>query len=72
MIEFAIRDSNEDAYIELNKLLKATQLCESGSMANHFIVEGMVIHNGEVDTRKRAKIRRGDEVEFEGTVIKVI
>lgn len=72
MIEFTLRDEAADAYIELNKLLKATQTVENGAMASHFIVEGMVKLNGKVDTRKRAKIRRGDVVEFEEHTIKVV
>lgn len=72
MIEFELRDNDADAYIELNKLLKATQTVENGAMANHFIVEGLVKLNGKIDTRKRAKIRRGDLVEFEDVTIKVI
>jgi ribosome-associated protein len=32
-------------------------------MAQNLVVEGLVKHNGEVDLRKRAKIRRGDSVE---------
>lgn len=72
MIEFKLRDEAADAFIELNKLLKATQSVENGGMANHFIVEGLVKLNGKVDTRKRAKIRRGDVVAFEEITIKVV
>lgn len=72
MIEFKLRDEGDEAYIELNKLLKATQTVENGAMAGHFIVEGLVKLNGKVDTRKRAKIRKGDVVEFEDISIKVI
>jgi len=73
MIEFKLRESNdESAFIELNKLLKVTQVCNSGAMANIFITDGLVKLNGKTDTRKRAKVRKGDHVQFEETIIKVI
>ncbi len=73
MIEFTLKTGeNDPPYIELNKLLKATAVCESGAMANQCILEGMVKLNGNVDYRKRAKIRSGDKIQFENTVIKVV
>ena len=73
MIEFKLKDNDDDlAFIELNKLLKATQVCNSGAMANIFITDGLVKLNGKTDTRKRAKVRKGDQVQFEETIIKVI
>lgn len=72
MIEFELRDGDDEtAYIELNKLLKATQACESGAMANQCILEGLVKLNGKIDLRKRAKIRKGDIISFEDITIKV-
>ena len=50
--------------IELNKLLKFESLVASGGEANQVIVEGLVLVNGEVETRKRKKIVSGDIVEF--------
>lgn len=74
MIEFKLKTEadNDNPYIELNKLLKYTQMCESGAMANQCVVDGMVKLNGVIEGRKRAKIRVGDEVQFEDTVIKVV
>ena len=51
-------------YIELNKLLKLMQLVETGGEANICIEEGEVIVNGEVELRKRNKLRDGYVVEF--------
>ena len=45
---------------------------ESGAVANQCVVDGMVKLNGIIEGRKRAKIRVGDEVQFEDTVIKVV
>ncbi len=61
---------NKD-FIELNHLLKAMGLSESGGMAKALIAEGRVSVNGAVELRKRCKIRKGDIVEFEGHAIAV-
>ncbi|MEZ7839369.1 MAG: RNA-binding S4 domain-containing protein [Flavobacteriales bacterium] len=58
-------------FIELNKLLKILALVESGGQANAIISEGHVRYNGEVDTRKRLKLRKGDLVEFDETRIRI-
>ena len=51
-------------FIELNKLLKILSLVESGGQANSLIADGFVRYNGEFDTRKRLKLRKGDVVEY--------
>ena len=73
-IEFEIRKAGEgtDSYIELNKLLKANQVCESGAAANQLIVEGKVYLNGNLETRKRAKVRIGDLIMVENLEIRII
>lgn len=58
-------------YIELNKLLKILSLVESGGQANNLITEGFVRFNGEVDTRKRLKLRKGDNIEFAEILIRI-
>lgn len=58
-------------YIELNKLLKILSLSESGGQANNIISEGFVRYNGEVDTRKRLKLRKGDKIEFAEMSIRI-
>ena len=58
-------------YIELNKLLKILSLVESGGQANNVITEGLVRYNGEVDTRKRLKLRKGDKIEFADMFIRI-
>ena len=58
-------------YIELIKLLKATGLCDSGGMAKAVVDDGIVTVDGEVELRKRCKIRSGQKVEFDGSVILV-
>ena len=61
----------DSEYIELNKLLKILCLVESGGQANNLITEGFVRFNGEVDTRKRLKLRKGDKIEFAEMLIKI-
>ncbi|MBW6498212.1 MAG: RNA-binding S4 domain-containing protein [Bacteroidales bacterium] len=64
-LSFAIRGE----FIELIQLLKAMNLAESGGQAKAFVEEGLVKLNGEIETRKRAKLRPGDRVEFQNTTI---
>ena len=68
MIEFKV----EGDYIPMIQLLKATNLVETGGEAQIVVAEGEVKYNGEVDYRKRLKVRKGDMVEFRGTKIKVL
>jgi len=58
-------------YIELNNLLKVTGLCHSGGLAKRLIEDGEVSVDGEIETRKRCKIRSGQSVEFSGEQIEV-
>ena len=49
-------------YIELDKLLKATGLAQSGGRARVMITEGLVQVDGQLESRKTAKIRSGQVV----------
>ena len=62
-IVFELRD--EDEFIPLIQLLKAAGVVESGREAQEVVVAGMVLRNGEVETRKRAKIKRGEVIVFQ-------
>ncbi|MFB6343825.1 RNA-binding S4 domain-containing protein [Saccharicrinis sp. FJH62] len=59
-------------YIELIKLLKVMQWVQTGGHAKIVVEEGEVMLNGETEYRKRAKLRDGDIVEFEGQKVKII
>lgn len=66
MINFKL----ETEYIELIKLLKFTRISESGAQAKIFVEDGIVFRNGEVEYRKRAKIRKGETIEiFDETIV---
>ena len=58
-------------YIELNRLLKLLNMAESGGQANMLISDGYVGVNGELETRKRKKLRKGDVVEFNENIINI-
>lgn len=49
--------------IPLSALLKLAGLAESGGQAKHWVLEGLVRVNGEVEVRRGAKIRAGDRVD---------
>lgn len=61
----------EGEYIELIQLLKATGIASTGGHAKHIVEEGVVIRNGEVETRKRAKLIIGDLIEIEDNQIQL-
>ncbi len=58
-------------FIELYKLLKITQIAESGGVAKLMVEEGMVKLNGAPESRKRAKVKPGDVVEAQNYQIMV-
>jgi ribosome-associated protein len=67
MIEFKL----EGEFIPLIQLLKATGLVQSGGEAQTVVEDGLVKYNGNVDYRKRLKVRTGDIIDFMGKKIKV-
>ena len=52
--------------IDLLQLLKATGLCATGGEAKWAVEEERVQVNGEVEYRKRRKLKAGDVVELDG------
>lgn len=67
MLDFTL----EGEFIPLIQLLKATNIVQSGGEAQMLVSDGEVKYNGEVDYRKRLKVRQGDIVECRGQQIKV-
>jgi len=62
----------ENDYIELYKLIKLLDLVDSGGQAKQLIEHGLVLRNGEVETRKRAKIRSGEHIQIGDVTISVV
>ena len=58
--------------VELYRILKFEGLATSGGEAKHFIAEGRVSLNGQVETRKRKKIMSGDIIEFDNERILIL
>ncbi|MFB2119762.1 RNA-binding S4 domain-containing protein [Parapedobacter sp. 2B3] len=59
-------------YIQLIQLLKVLNWVEHGGEAQAIVSAGQVRCNGEVDYRKRLKVRPGDTVEFDGKRVHII
>ena len=55
--------------VELFKILKFEGMVASGSEAKQVIDAGEVRVNGEVETRRRRKIRAGDTIKFAGETL---
>ncbi|MBS1161985.1 MAG: RNA-binding protein [Proteobacteria bacterium] len=67
-ITFAVRGE----YIQLDQLLKATGLCDSGGAAHALIADGLVKVDSAVEMRKRAKLRPGQKVSLAGETVLLV
>jgi ribosome-associated protein len=59
-------------YVALCDLLKLTDLCQSGGEAKHVIAQGFVEVDGQVELRKRCKIRPAQVVKYKGATVRVL
>jgi ribosome-associated protein len=66
-LDVPIRDES----IRLGQLLKLAGVVDDGAMAREVIERGVVLVNGEVDTRRGRQVRPGDVVTFEAETIVV-
>ena len=57
--------------VELFKILKFEGMVGSGGEAKMVLADGLVIVNGDVETRKRKKIINGDIIEFGQDIIRI-
>jgi len=62
----------EHDFVELCNLLKLTGITGSGGMAKMLIADGQVKVDGEIELRKRCKIRSGQHVACMNETIEVI
>jgi len=58
-------------FIELCNLLKLTGVAQSGGQGKAMVADGLVTVDGQLESRKTAKIRAGQVVECLGSRIKV-
>ncbi len=68
MEEFKI----EGDYIELMALLKALGIAETGGHAKHIVDSGEVLRNGQIETRRRAKLISGDVISLTESITIVL
>ncbi|MBD3809033.1 MAG: RNA-binding S4 domain-containing protein [Sulfuricurvum sp.] len=61
-----------EPYIELHKLIKLLDLVDTGGQAKMLIENCHVLRNGEIETRKRAKIVKNDKITVGDVIIDVI
>ncbi|UBV42957.1 RNA-binding S4 domain-containing protein [Deinococcus taeanensis] len=57
--------------IDLQDFLKMRGMVETGGEAKFRVQGGEVRLNGEIETRRRKKLRRGDIVEYAGQRVQV-
>jgi ribosome-associated protein len=69
MTDFDLRG---EEFIELIRLLKLLRISETGGHAKLMVEDGLVKLNGQVEYRKRAKLRAGDTVEIFDHKIRII
>ncbi|MFC6591180.1 RNA-binding S4 domain-containing protein [Deinococcus lacus] len=56
----------DQATLDLQDFLKIAGLVDTGGEAKFRIQNGEVRHNGQIETRRRRKLHRGDTVEIYG------
>lgn len=59
----------DSEYIELARLLKHAGLTGTGGEAKMLVQSGQITVDGEVETRRRKKIRPGQSIAFEDNTI---
>ena len=59
-------------FVELNQLLKLAGVCDSGGAGKAMVAEGLVSVDGQVESRKTAKIRAGQVVTVGDAQIRVL
>ena len=65
---FAVRGD----HIQLDQLLKAAGLVGSGGEAHAAVESGLVQVDGQPESRKRAKLRPGQRVDFQGETLVLV
>ena len=68
-LKFSLSEGHD--HIQLDHLLKILGLVSSGGEAHQVIEEQMVQVNGEIELRKRKKLKPGDVVQFESNSVSI-
>lgn len=61
----------EEPTIQLDQFMKITGMVGTGGQAKLVIQDGEVLVNGVVETRRKKKLRAGDQVTFDGQTLVV-
>lgn len=61
----------ESEFIKLDSFLKLAGICQTGGEAKNLILDGYVLVNGEVETRRGKKLHPGDIISFDGNEFKI-
>lgn len=61
----------EEPTIQLDQFMKITGMVGTGGQAKLVIQDGEVLVNGIVETRRKKKLRAGDQVTFDGQTLVV-
>ena len=72
MDKITFKLKNGEDYIQLLMLLKIKQMAQTGGHAKIIIENGLVKVNGEIEFRKRKKLRKGDLIELDNSIIEII
>ena len=56
----------DEPYIKLDQFLKWSGAADTGGHAKQVVQDGQVQVNGETETRRGRKLRKGDQVAFAG------
>jgi ribosome-associated protein len=62
----------ETETIRLSQLLKLANIVQDGAEAKFRIINGEVMVNGAVETRRGRKLRDGDRVEYAGKTYEIV
>ena len=58
-------------FIRLGQVLKAAGMAETGAEAKEVIQDGLVMVNGETETRRGRKLHSGDIVLYDGKELRI-
>ncbi|GAB2726137.1 RNA-binding S4 domain-containing protein [Nocardioides pakistanensis] len=61
-----------DESIRLGQFLKLADLIDYGAEAKPLLMQGLVVVNGEVETRRGRQLRKGDVVTLGGQSVRVV
>ena len=61
----------EEPTIQLDQFMKITGMVGTGGQAKLVIQDGEVLVNGVIETRRKKKLRAGDQVTFDGQTLVV-